>query len=338
MNAIFQEQIDRAAEDFRKWKKDDLCVCFPIITDLHSNLTPGDPRICMKRFAAGHLELLPRFAEAAGADFAADLGDEGFDVPLRTEEDCKQLLGLLENAYRNSPVPVIHCIGNHDLYFPSRPIPPPEMTTAFWGAWLRKINRGKTEFTTGDDGSYGFYDIPGKPCRVFFLNTSDDPGKAGFSAGQLDFLRGHLADLPKDHTAVVLTHICPLTRARWKHYPPTDQSYRFPELSEILSGFTANGGRLAGVFSGDSHFDFFDFEDGVNYFVTQGYGGASPKSELPPQSRIFHQFSETLGRSDTFDMDEYCLLDLVGIKLEKREIRIFRAGAGGFNYYRGAKF
>ena len=54
------------------------------------------------------------------------------------------------------------------------------MTTAFWGAWLRKINRGKTEFTTGDDGSYGFYDIPGKPCRVFFLNTSDDPGKAGY--------------------------------------------------------------------------------------------------------------------------------------------------------------
>lgn len=330
MNAIFQEQIDRAAEDYRKWKKNDLCVGFPILTDLHSNLTPGDPRICMKRFAAGHLELLGRLAEAAGADFAADLGDDGFDVPLKAETEGDQLLGLMETAYRSSRVPVIHCIGNHDLHFP-------KMDKAFWGNWLREVNRGKAEFTAGPDGSFGFYDLPSKPCRVFFLNTSDRT-RSGFSEEQLAFLKQHLAELPADRTAVILTHICPLTRARWKTHPPTDQSYRFPELSKILIDFTAGGGKLAGVFSGDSHFDLFDFEDGVNYFVTQGYGGASPKSELPPQSRIFHQFSETLGRSDTFDMDEYCLFDLVGIKLEKREIRIFRAGAGGFNYYRGAKF
>jgi len=329
-NSIFLEQIRQAAEDYRKWKKNELCVCFPILADLHSNLTPGDPRICMKRFAAGHLELLVRTAEAAEADFAADLGDDGFEVPLKSETDAEKLLGLMEAAYRNSRVPVIHCIGNHDLYFP-------KIDKAFWGNWLRKINQGKAGFTTGPDGSFGFYDLPDKPCRVFFLNTSDQT-RAGFSEGQLAFLKRYLAELPPDHTAIVLTHICPLTRARWKKYPPTDQSYRFPELSQILIDFTEKGGKLVGVFSGDSHFDFFDFEDGVNYFVTQGYGGGSPESELPPQGRIFHQFSETLGRSDTFDMDEYCLFDLVGIKLEKREIRIFRAGAGGFNYYRGAKF
>ena len=330
MENKYQEQIDRAVEDFRKWRKNDLCVCFPVLTDLHSNLVQSDPRICMKRFAAKHLELLPQLAQAAGADFAADLGDDGFEIPLKTEDQGKELLLHMENAFRNCRMPVIHCIGNHDLYFP-------ETDRAFWGSWLKKINQEKAAFTTGPDGSFGFYDVPGKPCRVFFLNTSD-LGKAGFSEEQLAFLRGHLAELPKDHTAIVLTHICPLTRARWKKYPLTGKSSRFPELTEILTGFSAGGGKLAGVFSGDSHFDFFDFEDGVNYFVTQGYGGISPKTELPPQGRVFHQFSEKIGRCDTFDLDEYCLFDLVAIKLEKREIRIFRAGAGGFNFHRGAKF
>ena len=69
--------ITAGIRDFQAWKQQDQCVVFPIITDLHSNLTESDPRNCQKRIAVKHLELLFVAADAAQADFAADLGDEG---------------------------------------------------------------------------------------------------------------------------------------------------------------------------------------------------------------------------------------------------------------------
>ncbi len=334
---LYREQIAQAIRDYRAWKNNDLCVCFPVITDLHTNLVTTDPRNCQQRAAVEHLVLLTFMVEEAGADFAADLGDNGFDVPLKTQEKGKELLARMEKVYRESRLPVIHCVGNHDLFFPWG------MDKSFWGAWLRKINRGKADFTTGSCGSFGFYDIPGKPCRVFFLNTNDGAAgkrrnEAGFSAEQKAFLKQHLLGMPKKYTAIILTHISMRNQFMWKNSRPPRRSDRFPDLMVILNEFIANGGKLAGVFSGHGHYDNFDFENGINHFMFQGYGGISSKSELPPQGRAFQQPSEKLQRGDTFDLNEYCLLDLVAVKLEKREIRIFRAGAGGFNFHRGAKF
>jgi len=333
----YREQIAQAVRDYRAWKKNDLCVCFPVITDLHTNLVTTDSRNCQQRAAVEHLVLLNFMGEEAGADFVADLGDNGFDVPLKTKEKGKELLERMEKVYRESRIPVIHCVGNHDLSFPWG------MDKFFWGAWLQQINWGKAVFTTGSCGSFGFYDVLGKPCRVFFLNTNDGVrGKRrteeGFSSEQKAFLKKHLKELPIGYTAIILTHISLRNQFMWKKSRPPRRSDRFPELTEILNEFIAGGGKLAGVFSGHGHYDNFDFENGINHFMFQGYGGISSKTELPPQARVFQQPSAKLKRGDTFDMNEYCLLDLVAVKLDKREIRIFRAGAGGFNFHRGAKF
>jgi hypothetical protein len=322
--------ITAGIRDFQAWKQQDQCVVFPIITDLHSNLTESDPRNSQKRVTVKHLELLFLAADAAQADFAADLGDEGFEVPLKNEEECTRLLDYMNSVCSRKTVPFIHCIGNHDL-FSGR------LDGAFWGNWLAGITEGKSGFDIERTGGYGCFDIPGKECRVLFLNTSDDPNRAGFTEKQLAYLRERLMSLPSGHTAIVLTHICPLNSARWRNYPVQDTVFRFPELANLLTEFVRSGGKLAGVFSGDSHFDYFDSLDGVNYFVTQGCGGIGP-NELPPQGRVYHQHSEQLGRCDTFDSTESCLIDLAAIKTEKREVRIFRLGAGGFYFHRGAKF
>ena len=322
--------ITAGIRDFQAWKQQDQCVVFPIITDLHSNLTESDPRNCQKRISVKHLELLFQAAEAAQADFAADLGDEGFEIPLKTEEEGTRLLDYMNSFCSEKTVPFIHCIGNHDLFFD-------RLNGAFWGGWLAGINEGKTGFNVERDGGYGCFDIPGKKCRVLFLNTSDNPARSGLSEKQLAYLQEQLKSLPSGHTAVILTHICPLNAARWRNYPVMDTAFRFPELTGLLTEFVRFGGKLAGVFSGDSHFDYFDSRDGVNYFVSQGCGGIGP-NQLPPQARVYHQHSEQLGRGDTFDSTEYCLIDLAAIKTEKREVRIFRLGAGGFYYHRGAKF
>ena len=179
---------------------------------------------------------------------------------------------------------------------------------------------------------------PGEFCDCdLYAGCGDHPDRAGFSEKQLGYLQNRLMTLPSGHTAIVLTHICPLNSAMWRNYPVRDSLARFPELTGLLTGFVHSGGKLAGVFSGDSHFDYFDSVDGVNYFVTQGCGGVGPK-ELPPQGRVYHQFSEQLGRGDTFDSTEHCLIDLAAVKTEKREVRIFRLGAGGFYFHCGAKF
>ena len=322
--------ITAGIKDFQEWKRQDQCVVFPIITDLHSNWTESDTRNSQRRITVNHFDLLFRAAEEANADFAADLGDEGFEVPLKTEEEGDRLLKYMGTVCGNRPVPFIHCIGNHDLFFN-------RLDNAFWGGWLAGINGGKAGFSIEQDGGYGCYDIPGKNCRVLFLNTSDHPDRIGFSEKQLAYLREKLLTVPSGHTVIVLTHICPLNSAKWKHYPMLNTASRFPELTDLLNEFVRTGGNLAGVFSGDSHFDLFDSLEGVNYFVTQGCGGVGPKS-LPQQARVYYQLSEQLGWSDTFDSKDYCLIDLAAVKTEKREVRIFRLGAGGFYYHRGAKF
>lgn len=329
MSTAMQQAINAGIEDFREWKQQDCCVLFPLISDLHSNLTESDPRNSQRRVSVDHLKLLFGIAEETGADFAADLGDDGFDVPLKTGDECRELLRRMEDICLGRRTPFIHCVGNHDNFF--------QFESGSWGSWLARMNGEKTGFSINMDGGYGSYTIPGKECCVFFLNTSDGC-RAGFSEKQLAFLRNGLSELARGHTAIVLTHISPSNRARWKKYKEAGVPARFPELTDLLTSFVRSGGRLAGVFSGDSHFDYFDFEDGVNCFVTQGYGGISPTSELPPQGRVYHQYSDLMGRSDSFDSGEFCLIDLAAVKMEKREIRIFRLGAGGFNFHRGAKF
>ena len=74
---------------------------------------------------------------------------------------------------------------------------------------------------------------------------------------------------------------------------------------------------FAGCFFGDSHFDNYVKTNGVDYSISQGYGTVSPKE------------IENGGVYTPFSRVKQMLVDLVAVKPAKREVRIFRVGAGG---------
>ena len=77
---------------------------------------------------------------------------------------------------------------------------------------------------------------------------------------------------------------------------------------------------LVGLFTGDTHVNFHEVADGVNYYVSQGYGWVSPDLMMPGQKHAF------------FDYQESLCIDVVAVKPAKREVHTFRIGAGGADY------
>ncbi len=96
--------------------------------------------------------------------------------------------------------------------------------------------------------------------------------------------------------------------------------------SKTMADFVTNGGKLAGNIVGDSHFDRTFKTDGVNMFISQGYGGVS--ANCKPHGVEFERF----------DYKKMMLAEVVLIDAENREIKFVRVGAGGENKDRLAKF
>ena len=133
--------------------------------------------------------------------------------------------------------------------------------------------------------------------------------------------------MPSGWCALILQHICIIRKGRWQKGQFIPLPENFVKLHEIFASFVKSGGRIAGVFSGDSHFTLFENVDGVNYYSSQGYGGIGP-SEAPEHALKVHEFSPALGRGDSFNSSRTCLIDVVAVKPEKREFAVFRIGAG----------
>ena len=68
---IFQPYIDSAYQRFLQWKGSDMCVVFPIITDLHSALDTVDCLNSQKRETLSHILIMNRAAKKFNADFTA---------------------------------------------------------------------------------------------------------------------------------------------------------------------------------------------------------------------------------------------------------------------------
>ena len=101
----------------------------------------------------------------------------------------------------------------------------------------------------------------------------------------------------------------------------------YVRMHELFASFVKRGGKIAAVCSGDSHFNLFRTQDNVNYFSSQGYGGIGP-SEAPAHALLAHEYCPALNRTDSFDSEKTCLIDMVAVKFEKRETAVFRIGAG----------
>ena len=341
-----KRQIDEAYLRFESWRGGEDAVVFPLVSDIHAALPffSNPPDFKDTKY---HVLLAQRAALKFKADFFAELGDIGFDRDLKwkpsKKEDAQNRLESQRNLYRNFPLPVLFCMGNHDSgraygeFFSEQTLSAKE----YGGMFNGMIKKRGTELATGPNEDYGYYNVPGKKCRVFFLNTSDS-FEAGYSLEQMQFLADHLK-VPPGTCAVVMGHKCihPMI-GKWRGNKPG--SINNGELCiKILSAFRAGGKgeaegvcwdftgnrdtSLAGFLSGDSHFNSQAVAEGVHFIISQGYGTVSAK-DLP----------DGVDYVTSVDRTKTMLVDLFAINTAKREMKIFRIGAGGPDRDRAFQF
>ena len=166
----------------------------------------------------------------------------------------------------------------------------------------------------------------------------------------------------------MLSHWCPSKIGEWLNYLSDSDKYALGytthtetlvtimeafanktsgTINDVNYDFTGVNAKLVGLFSGDSHMDASLANDetkvvkkqvagvvsdvsisgnGVNYIVFQGFGGMS-KDVLPSWARYL-----------TVNPLTELLFDVVAIKPQKGEIKIFRIGKGGADYDREFTF
>ncbi len=342
-----ENEIEAAYTRFKTWNgNDEDVVVFPIVTDLHSethrNATVnGDPGKIDWSDTKNHVYIAQQAAVKFGADFMVDLGDIGIDrytdyVPSKPEDIYWRLAAQLRVYQDFTAVPVFFCIGNHDHG-------PDQFTISnrIFGETfnLPTLRRG-VPIKTGPDFDYGYYDIPKKSTRVFFLNSSDG-AYYGFSQEQLQFLADSLR-LPSGWTAVICQHFCVdrsigvwlkashIRANRGDVWTAILQAFLHNQAGQadgVTWDFTQNSDcRLAGCLTGDSHYDNQGSIDGINHIISQGFGDVL-KENMPD------------GAVNTkFDRLTETLIDVAVIKPGTRELKIFRIGAGGAERDRSFSF
>ena len=175
--------------------------------------------------------------------------------------------------------------------------------------------------------TWGWYDVPGKDIRIILLNSTGTRTLGDsyylFDEPQQEWLKGLLADTPKDKTVLVMAHYMPHPMGRWNMVSSVNQTHTLENnirLMAVLSDFVHDGGTLAGMLCGDSHANcHVDYND-VDYYITQGYGWVSPDLMIEGTTHAF------------FDYRQMMCVDVIAVKPEKREVHTFRIGAGGADY------
>ncbi len=341
-----EKEIESTLTRYLTWKGNDKTVVFPIVTDVHSEThrnatTHGDPCEIDWSDNKNHIYIAQQAAVRFNADFLVDLGDIGIDryadyVPSKPEDVIWRLAAQLRVYQDFTSLPVLFCVGNHDHG-------PDQFTISnrvFGEIFNLPTLRRGVPIKTGPDFDYGYYDIPEKTTRVFFLNTSDG-AYYGYSREQLQFLADNLR-LPLGWTAVICQHFCVNRSVGIWLSAPHIHANRGETWEAILLGFlhsqsgesdgvtwdfTGNRDcRLAGSLTGDSHYDNQGTINGINHVITQGFG--TVQEQNMPNGAI----------NTKFDASNQTLVDIAAIKPEKRELKLFRIGAGGVQRDRSFSF
>lgn len=320
-------QIDETVARFKAWKGADETVAFTFMTDVHAYLTeiPAAPNFANSRF---HALFAQAAAVRAGGDFLVDGGDHDYDNLCKSDEEALKRMAVTEHVYKDfAQLPVLFCLGNHDhgpfLGRKTRPITSERFGDVFNG--LAERHGHKLAF--GANKSWGAYDVPGKKFRAIFCNTSDE-GYYGFSQAQVDFVKNALETLPEGWKAAAFGHYCVFDEiGHWKRYQGGAGITRKKEFMTTLEAFAKKRPKdLVGYFCGDSHFDNEMELRGVNWTISQGYGGVGP-ADKPWGARTV-----------PFSRAKSMLFELVGVKPAVGEFRLFRVGAGGAAFDRGCLF
>lgn len=308
-------QIDAAVARYRAWKGADEAVAFTFMTDVHSRLTARSNPIDFGN-SRYHALFAQAAADRAGCDFLVDGGDHDYDLACPSREEAFARMAVTESVYRDYAArPVLFCMGNHDhgSGAAGRPISSARFGETFNGL----AERHGHALVFGENRSWGHFDVPGKKFRAIFCNTSDE-GYYGFSRSQLAFVENALDAMPEGWTAAVFGHYCVFDEiGHWKRYQPVGVT-RKAEFMALLEAFAQKRPTaLTGYFCGDSHFDNEMELRGVNWTVSQGYGGVG-LADKPWGARTV-----------AFSRGREMLFELVGVKPSRGEFRLFRVGAGG---------
>ncbi|MDO4584238.1 MAG: metallophosphoesterase [Planctomycetia bacterium] len=336
------KKIETAFSRYAAWKGTDDVIVFPVVSDIHA-ARPKWEEPANFNDTRWHILFAQRAAKRFQADFYADLGDIGFDRDLAWKpsryDAAKERLASQVELFQGfaKTTPTFFCMGNHDsgraygnVFSELR------LTAKEYGEMFNLLTPASANRVLGPNSDYGFFDVPGKRCRVFFLNTSD-AHESGYSVEQLQFLADHL-QVPEGYCVVVLQHICLHPKiGKWNpvregisvrngawgvqileaFVQGEKGSAKLDEKTTLAWDFTGNRNtRLAGIISGHSHFDQQAEVHGVNHIITQSYGTIS-KRDLP-ENALYRPFSRK----------EQMLLDMVVIRPSTGEMRFFRIGEG----------
>lgn len=312
-------QIEEAYARFAEWKGEDEVLCYPILTDIH---TAG-------RFSYKHIGYAAKAAPLFGFDFMALLGDIGlnsYPATLDSVYAASVVRNTLEQMNQYDGI-WLYAPGNHDWdagkgkenYFTEE-----EISATFQKPWQEKAGEA---YRLVPGKTWGWYDIPGKDIRIILLNSTGTRTLGDsyylFDEPQQEWLKGLLADTPKDKTVLVMAHYMPHPMGRWNMVSSINQTHTLENnirLMAVLSDFVHDGGTLAGMLCGDSHANcHVDYND-VDYYITQGYGWVSPDLMIEGTTHAF------------FDYRQMMCVDVIAVKPEKREVHTFRIGAGGADY------
>lgn len=312
-SGFVKPQIDEAYKRFAAWKGDDEVMLFPIVTDVH---TCG-------RFTYKHIGHAVTAAKVFGADFIANLGDIGLNAYPATENKAyaKEIVDNTRAQMDKYDGIWLYTPGNHDWDAGEGDLFTDEdLNEFFQNPWKE---RAGDSYHLVPGKTYGWYDVPGKNVRVVFLN-SQGTGTVGsyyiFDDAQMEWFQGLLDSTPADLPVLVMAHYMPHPIGRWTNVATKEDTKASNErIMAVLSDF-AKRGTLIGMFCGDSHANAAVKEDGVNYYISQGYGWVVPDLMVPGTIHAFYDYKTNM------------CVDVVAVKTAKREVHTFRIGAGGEEY------
>lgn len=309
--AFVMEQAQEAYERFAAWKGDDETVVFPILTDVHAS----------GRDVHKHIGYVAQTDALFHFDFMANLGDIGLNDPLTSTMKwyADQVVADTRAEMAKYDGVFLYVAGNHDWDAGEGG----HNSSAQLSEWFQQPSLAKAggNLHLVPGKCYGWYDLPDKDLRVILLNSegTDAIGTTYiYDDEQLDWLEGVLADTPGDMSVIAFSHLCPHSVGWWivgsMEYKPGSE-----RLMSIFSQYRNAGGRLLAVICGDSHCNACGVQDGVPYFISQGYGGdmGIEGMQQDKQKRAWFNYTSSL------------CVDVIGIKPATGEVRSFRMGAGG---------
>lgn len=323
--SFVKPQLKEASKRMKQWIGKDAAVVFPIVTDVHT----------CNRETYRHIGYMAEASGRFGYDVMVNLGDIGLNTePAHSSKEYADLLiqHTLDEMAKYKGV-WLYAPGNHDFDGGlKRHITSAELSDMFQKPSLPQA-KGNLHLTEGNTWSY--YDIPEKHMRFILLNSEDGERldtAVDYTYGkeQLEWLIRVLQETPEQYSVLVMSHFMPHEVGRFGGRCKQDST--IDALRHLLSAYALKGsgseigldwdfthaqGRLVGMFAGDSHVNALVREDGVNYFITQGYGGMENGNIRPECRRAWYNSRHSL------------CCDVIVIKPEKGEVHTFRVGAGG---------